>query len=90
MAFWEAVSAAKDRSTARIASRIIAVWDVTTYVGIDKHKKLQGRRAVEDRIVRRRDILSEYRNTAVDLSPLASGAKSKRMAALDPGSDGQF
>ena len=70
MAFWEAVSAAKDRSTARIASRIIAVWDVTTYVGIDKHKKLQGRRAVEDRIVRRRDILSEYRNTAVDLSQL--------------------
>jgi len=30
---------AEERSSARIASRIIAVWDVTTYVGIDAHKK---------------------------------------------------
>jgi hypothetical protein len=30
VAFWEAVSAAEERSSARIASRIIAVWDVTT------------------------------------------------------------
>jgi hypothetical protein len=37
VAFWDAVSVAKERSSDRIASRIIAVWDVTTYVGIDKH-----------------------------------------------------
>ena len=35
VAFWEAVSVAKERSSARIASRIIAVWDVTTYSGLE-------------------------------------------------------
>jgi hypothetical protein len=39
VAFWEAVSMAVERSSARIVSRIIAVWDVTTYVGIDAHNK---------------------------------------------------
>jgi hypothetical protein len=38
-AFWEAVSVAEEKSSARIVSRIIAVWDVTTYVGIDAQKK---------------------------------------------------
>jgi hypothetical protein len=38
VAFWEAVSVAEERSSARIASRTIAVWDVTTYVGIDAQK----------------------------------------------------
>jgi hypothetical protein len=44
VAFWEAVSVAKERNSARIAGRIIAVWDVTTYAGIDAHKKEQTER----------------------------------------------